>query len=93
MLLRAKKGITAIDSDGIVMKNVQVIAEQGPALTIFNSKNIDIAGFTYNQGKEPVVKVLGPKTANIKLDKKDFKDAANQVSKGKDLNSTALNLE
>jgi polygalacturonase len=92
-MLRAKKGITAIDSDGITLKNVQVITEQGPALTIFNSKNIDISGFSYNEGKEPVVKVLGPKTANIKLDKKDFKDASKQVSKGKDLSGTALNLE
>ncbi|WP_018479490.1 glycoside hydrolase family 28 protein [Pontibacter roseus] len=92
-VLKAKKGITAVDSDGIVLKNVKVVTEQGPALTIYNSKNIDITGFTYNDSKEPVVRVLGPKTQNVRLEKKDFKDASKQVSKGKDLNSTALNLE
>ncbi|MBF8963605.1 glycoside hydrolase family 28 protein [Pontibacter sp. FD36] len=92
-VLKAKKGITAVDSDGIVLKNVKVEAEQGPALTIFNSKNIDITGFSYNEGKEPVVKILGPKTEKVRLEKKDFNNAAKQVSKGKDLTGTALNIE
>ncbi|MDX5420317.1 MAG: right-handed parallel beta-helix repeat-containing protein, partial [Hymenobacteraceae bacterium] len=92
-MLKAKKGITAVDSDGIVLKNVKVETEQGPALTIYNSKNIDITGFSYNEGKEPVVKVLGPKTEKVRLEKKDFSNAAKQISKGKDLTGTALNIE
>ncbi|SIT94450.1 glycoside hydrolase family 28 protein [Pontibacter indicus] len=92
-VLKAKKGITAVDSDGIVLKNVRVETEQGPALTIYNSKNIDITGFSFNESKEPAVRVLGPKTEKVRLEKKDFKDAAKQVSKGKDLTGTALNIE
>ncbi|MCP2043370.1 glycoside hydrolase family 28 protein [Pontibacter sp. HSC-36F09] len=92
-VLKAKKGITAVDTDGIILKNVRVETEQGPALTIYNSKNIDITGFSYNEGKEPVVKVLGPKTEKVRLEKKDFNNAAKQVSKGKDLTGTALNIE
>ncbi|WP_187263345.1 glycoside hydrolase family 28 protein [Pontibacter beigongshangensis] len=92
-VLKAKKGISAVDADGIELKNVQVVTEQGPALTIYNSKNIQVSGLTYNETKEPVVKVLGPLTQHVKLDAKDFKDMQKQVSKGKDLNDAALTME
>ncbi|WP_240676143.1 glycoside hydrolase family 28 protein [Botryobacter ruber] len=92
-VLKARKGITSVDADGIELKNVKVITEQGPALTIYNSKNISVSGLTYNETKEPVVKVLGPKTSNVKLNNKDFNDTSKQISKGKDLSASALTLE
>ncbi|AKD03742.1 glycoside hydrolase family 28 protein [Pontibacter korlensis] len=92
-VLKAKKGITAVDSDGIQLKNVKVLAEKGPALTIYNSKNIEVNGLTYGDTQEPVVKVLGPLTQNVKLESKDFKNTSTQVSKGKDLSNTALTME
>lgn len=91
--LKAKYGITAVDADGITLKNVKVLAEKGPALTIYNSKNFEVNGLRYTDSKEPVVKVLGPLTQNIKLESKDFKDTAKQVSRGKDLSNTALTME
>jgi len=92
-ILKATKGITAVDANGIELKNVKVIAEKGPALTIYNSKNINVDGLTFKENQEPVVKVLGPLTKNVKLESKDFINAAQQVSKGKDLNNAALTME
>jgi hypothetical protein len=92
-VLRAKKGITAVDSDGIELKNVEVITEKGPALIIYNSKNIAVNGLKYKAGQEQVVRVLGPLTKNVKLESKDFNDATKQVSKGKDLSASALTVE
>ncbi|MCC9168216.1 glycoside hydrolase family 28 protein [Pontibacter harenae] len=92
-LLKARKGITAVDADGITLKNVKVIAEKGPALTIYNSKNVEVEGLAYDETQGPVVKVLGPLTKNVKLESKDFKNASQQVSKGKDLSNTALTME
>ncbi|MHA6249324.1 glycoside hydrolase family 28 protein [Pontibacter sp. CAU 1760] len=92
-VLKAKKGITAVDADGITLQNVRVITESGPALTIYNSKNIQVKGLTFDETKGPVVKVLGPLTQNVKLERKDFKNATQQVSRGKDLRNTALTLE
>lgn len=92
-ILKAKQGITAVDADGIKLINVQVINEKGPALTIYNSKNIDVNGLTYKETQEPVVRVLGPLTKNVKLESSDYKDAAKQVTKGKDLSNTALTVE
>ncbi|KAA5542954.1 glycoside hydrolase family 28 protein [Adhaeribacter rhizoryzae] len=90
--LKAKQGISAVDADGITLKNVKVIPEKGPAITVYNSKNIDIKGLTFFENNAPVVQIMGSKTQNVKLAKEDFKNAATQVSKGKDLNSKALVL-
>ncbi|MGV3541510.1 MAG: glycoside hydrolase family 28 protein [Rufibacter sp.] len=91
--LKAKKGITAVDATGITLKNVKVLADKGPALTIYNSKNVQVEGLTYKEGKEPVVKVLGPLTQNVKLAGKDFQNAAVQISKGKELKATAITVQ
>jgi polygalacturonase len=91
--LKAKRGISAVDATGITLTNVQVITEKGPALTIYNSKDVQVQGLTGNQTKEPMVKVLGPLTKNVRLASKDFSNAATQVSKGKDLGKTAVTLK
>lgn len=91
--LKAKKGISAVDADGIVLKNVKVLAEKGPALSIYNSKNFTVAGLTFPDSKEPMVKVTGPLTKNIKLADKDFKNKAAQIAKGKDLAAAALQID
>ncbi|WP_034256881.1 glycoside hydrolase family 28 protein [Adhaeribacter aquaticus] len=90
--LKAKKGISSVDADGIVLKNVKVIAEKGPALTIYNSKNFKVEGLTYPQSKEPVVKVLGPLTQNVKLENKDFNNISAQITKGTDLKKSAVKV-
>ena len=90
--LKAKNGVSAVDANGITLKNVKVIPETGPAITVYNSKNIDISGLSFSEINSPVVQVLGPKTQNVKLDKEDFKNIATQVIKGKDLEDKALVL-
>ena len=90
--LKAKNGVSAVDANGITLKNVKVIPETGPAITVYNSKNIDISGLSFSDISSPVVQVLGPKTQNVKLDKEDFKNTATQVLRGKDLEDKALVL-
>lgn len=69
-VFQTKKGITVIDADGLYLKNVEVIASNDYALTIYNSKNIKASGFNFSESRAPV-KVLGAKTNNIQFDKKD----------------------
>ncbi len=83
-VLQAKKGITAIDADGLQLINVKVISEDTP-LTIYNSQNVTVDKFAFGENDGPAVKVLG-KSSNINLDQKDFSDRA-KVSIGKGLDS------
>lgn len=83
-VLQAKKGITAIDADGLKLINVKVISEDTP-LTIYNSQNVRVEKFAFGENGNPAVKVLG-KSANVQLDKADYANPA-KVSIGKGLDS------
>lgn len=46
-VLEANKGIIAVDTDGLILKNVKVIPTIGAALTLYNSKNVQVSAFDY----------------------------------------------
>lgn len=81
-VLETENGIVMIDADDIELKNVKVLISNGPTLTIYNSKNVDVSGLEYKDSQEPVVKLLGELTQNVTFDNKDFKDVKSQISKG-----------
>lgn len=91
-MLKAKKGISIVDAEGITLKQVKVIAAQGPAVSIYNSRNIVLEGLTYPDTQQPVVQVSGPLTRNVKLAKKDFTSPVSQIAKGKSLDRKAVKL-
>jgi hypothetical protein len=90
-VFETKKGITAIDSDGLTLSNVKIIASNDYALTIYNSKNIKVSNFTFNESKS-AVKILGPKTNTIHFDKKDFSDITQQIETGKNIPKNAVSF-
>ncbi len=92
-VLQARKGITLIDAEGISLKNVKVLTEEGPALTIYNSKDIDVSQLAYSNIARPVVRVLGELTENVRLQKEDFTDAEGQVYQGKNTTESILWME
>ncbi len=92
-VLKAKKGITSIDADGIELVNVKVIQEQGPALTLYNSKRITVNGLVFPAGKEAGVKVMGKLSEGIKLYKKDFNNLAAQLQQSSDVPASAVRLD
>ena len=65
--LHGENGISIIDADGIVMKNVMVAAEEGPALTLFNGKNIEITDFEFDTDHVSPIAVYGAETKNVKI--------------------------
>ncbi|WP_460543384.1 glycoside hydrolase family 28 protein [Echinicola sediminis] len=92
-LLEAKNGITVIDTDGLELKNVKVIAEKTPALTIYNSKNVDVSGFSFVDNGMVPVKVLGRLSGNIHFDKGDFTALKDQLISGKELPVNAIKIK
>lgn len=92
-VLETKKGITMINADGIELDNVTVLAEDGPTITVYNSKNVDISGLVYQESQDPVVRLLGELTQNVTLDNKDFKDANKQISRGQRAGENAYSMK
>lgn len=92
-ILEGAMGIVTIDSDGLLLNNVKIIPESGPALIIFDGKNVDVRAFTYTQTEEPVVKVLGSKSKNIKFEKNNFDNPNKQVYEGKEIKTTVVSVD
>ncbi|MFL1013454.1 glycoside hydrolase family 28 protein [Flavisericum labens] len=89
---QTKKGITAIDADGITLSNVKVISSNDYALTVYNSKNVSVSGFSFSKSKNSV-KILGAKSGNIEFDKNDFSDSKTQLKQGKEVDIKAFKLK
>ncbi|MFC4873806.1 glycoside hydrolase family 28 protein [Negadavirga shengliensis] len=91
-LLEAKKGITAIDADGLELVNVKMLGMEDHALTIYNSENISVSGFSFEENGKTPVRILGRDSRNISLEQKDF-GSADQIAIGSGVASEALKLE
>lgn len=64
-----KKGLSIVDADGIVFKNVKIKYAKGTGTIIKNSKNVDLMGLSLESANHPLVKILGDKTSAVKLPK------------------------
>ena len=90
-IFETKKGIVAIDVDGLKLSNVEIIATNDNALTIYNGKNVKVNKLTFEKSKLPI-KVLGKKSENIEFNKKDFSNIEAQIIKGKEVPKNAIKL-
>ncbi|WNH11202.1 glycoside hydrolase family 28 protein [Thalassobellus suaedae] len=90
-VFETKKGITAIDAEGITLSNVNITASNGYALTLYNSKNIIVTDFAFKNSKLPV-KILGTKSENIQFDKKDFSNPKEQIIRGDEVLKNTIKL-
>ncbi|WP_186756690.1 glycoside hydrolase family 28 protein [Echinicola salinicaeni] len=92
-LLEAKQGITVIDTDGLTLTDVKVIAEKTSALTIYNSQNVKVKGFAFNENGKKPVRVLGKLSRDIHFDINDFKSYKDQLTLGKELPKDAVKVQ
>lgn len=67
--LEAEKGIVAVDTDGLILKDVKVVPTKGSALTLYNSKNVEVNAFSHEVKEGSPVRILGPLTEKVKLEK------------------------
>lgn len=92
-VLEAKQGITAIDVDGLELINVKVIAGDDSAITLYNTKNVDVKDFSFAENGKTPVRVLGTLSKNVKFQKKDFSAAGKQIEQDKKLSKNAVILQ
>ncbi len=90
--LEGKKGVSMIDADGIIFKNVEIVTQKGYPLSLYNTKNFTATSLkgTSDSPTESIL-ILGEKTENIQLSKSDFE--ASDVKLGKDLNKKVLKIK
>lgn len=92
MTLEAKKGITLIDAEGITLENVKMYNETGAALTIYNSSDVNVKDFLFNEKEGKLaVRVLGSSTSSISFDKGSV--PASQLEIGKEVKKKAVSFK
>ncbi len=85
-----QNGIIAMDTDGLILKNIEVIPVKGTALTLYNSKQIEISDFRFPNDLESPVLITGPLSSNITLSAENFPNAESQIRKNADVNEGAV---
>lgn len=66
--ITSKLGIELLESEKITLKDIRILPQKGPALTLFNVDNVEITDFSYPSSLKEVVKIEGTNT-NIHLPK------------------------
>ncbi|MES2240175.1 MAG: glycoside hydrolase family 28 protein [Bacteroidota bacterium] len=90
-VFETKKGIKAIDANGLTLSNVKIVASDDYALTLYNSKKVKTSGIIVDKSKA-AIRILGSKTENIQFDKKDFPNT-NDILISKNVKKNAVKLQ
>lgn len=91
-VFEAEEGITAIDADGLKLINVKVLSKNA-ALTIYNSKNVEVSGLQFSHNPTPAIRILGEKSENINLKGINFSNFENQFEKGDEVKRSTIEIE
>lgn len=79
-VLSGYEGFVITDASGIKLKNVKIFQKNGPALTIFNSKDIEVENLNFNEQRDAsAVAISGKESSNIMLNNADFKLGDKQI--------------
>ncbi|GGZ15705.1 glycoside hydrolase [Echinicola pacifica] len=91
--LVGNEGMTIIDGAGIKIKNVAVITKNSPALTIYNSQNIQVEGLKFGGDSKAALRIFGRLTENVRVNKSDFKNIETQIFQSPELTNGAVKIK
>lgn len=81
MVLKAKKGASIIDAQGIALKDIRLItSDTTPVIYVENSSNLHFDGIHYNAGAGLLFSINGDKCANIRVDNTDRSGATSDAA-------------
>lgn len=91
MDLKTKIGAEIIESNGIHLKNIQLLSDKTkPVVYVENSNNIELNGITYSSNPELFLSVNGEKSGNIEVINTNVLNVKTQVQYNHGANSAML---
>jgi len=90
VFISAKTGITCMDAENIKMKNITVLTDAGPVLTLWNSQNVKIMNPEFSDTQTTFLKLTGAKTKNVTLIGYDADKVKVHIELDKNVNKDAL---
>ncbi len=77
--ITSTKGLTAVDADQIKISNSKILSEEGPVLSLTNSRNIQVSEVEIPTKFKNAIQLSGKKTKNIIFKNYDLSKLKNQI--------------
>lgn len=78
----ARTGAQINESSAVVLRNVRIVPEKGPALMLNNVKDFEADGFSCPEGMECAMTVTGSRNRDVRVRSEEITAANAQLSKG-----------
>ncbi len=93
VFISARTGLTTVDADDIKLNDVTILPENGPILTLYNSKNVQIKNVNIPGIKSTFLKLYGSKTKYIVLIGYDISAIKKYIEIDENVNANAINIK
>lgn len=81
-IIECNKGLVCVEGEDIRLRNVSLFTQEPTVMQIQNSKNVTLEGIQYTTNKDVLLKVMGERSANVKLLKTDASKIKKEVELG-----------
>ena len=81
-IIESNKGLICVEAENISLKNITFLTKDKTIMQVQNSKNVVLDNILYGTDKDVLLKVMGDKSAGVKLLNTDVKNVKKDVELG-----------
>ena len=93
LIMEAENGLICMDADGLIIRDLNLVTDNLPALTFYNSKNVLIEGLVLPESGETMIAVSGSESANISINTDVNMDADQFLDLDEKVNPGAVTIQ
>ena len=90
--MEADNGLTCMDANGVYVRNIRLVVKNKPAIQIYNSMNVDIAGLDVPNMEDTGIEIRGEKTENIRIQSVTPSVAGTATVIGEEVKATSIEI-
>ncbi len=80
--IECNKGLVCVEAEGVLLKNVTLLTQDKTVMQVQNSRNLRLENIRYGTAKDLVLKVMGHRSAGIRLLNTDLANATKGIELG-----------
>lgn len=81
-VIEANKGLVCVEGENINLRNVTLLTKEPTVMQVQNSKNVTLDNIQYGANKDLLLKVMGERSAHVKLLNTDVSKAKKELELG-----------
>ena len=81
-MIESNKGLVCVEAENISLKNITFLTKDKTVMQVQNSKNVVLDNIQYGTDKDVLLKVMGDKSAGVRLLNTDTKNAKKAIELG-----------